>query len=138
MNAEVAKILGDNLESNGTMVLFGDLNITLEMESEYRAVGTVVLAEFDNDDDATACLNEIFAYLEEKAKSNLILFAPKFTLENLYTDVKVPLMYQDYGSTLDHLNVVDTNLINFGAAINTTETHSVVLRFFISIITEFN
>lgn len=98
MNAEIAKILGENLDSNGTMVLFENMTVIVPAG---KSLGELDVAVFDDFETASDCKNELNKYLDECAKSHTILFRPKIHITDFNKTFNAPTLYAGDGYTID-------------------------------------
>ena len=114
MTAKVAKILGDNLDSNSSMVLFADKTITLEADSETAFVGAVELQLFDTSMEADLAFEELLQYLDKCSKSRGVFFNPLVDASALgiSNPIRVPSIYAAYGGCVDVLSVDSANILD--------------------------
>lgn len=107
MDNVIAKIIGDNLDSNDSMVLFADKTVTLTAESETFFRGVVELQLFDTQEEAQKVRDELCDYLEHCSKSRVILFNPLVdaSVIGLESTVRIPILYAIVDSSIELVSV---------------------------------
>ena len=139
---EVAKILGDNLNSNTSMVLFADKKITLAAVSDTRFTGDIQISEnFETQAEAESKLNEIVSYLDERAKSCVVTYRPTADASalGLVGDQKIYGFYARNGYCSQQLsNPIGTTLTSTQAQltvkVNADNTFSIYLNVVVDIL----
>lgn len=115
MNAEIAKILGENLDSNGTMVLFNDIDMTIPSGS---VVTQYDLAVYDTIEEASDAYYNLESYLNEKAKSHTIITRPRVISEDFDSTFIIPILYAVNGAFKSEVFYYTNTFISVNASIS--------------------